>query len=329
MSQGSKSNWKPAASFEAIKSRARMLQAIRAFFAERQVQEVETPCLARSAIPDPHLHSFQTQFLGQRLYLQTSPEFFMKRLLASGSGDIYQIARVFRDDELGSRHNPEFTLLEWYRLGLDHHQLMDEIQQLLIQLLDRLGSRINVHDVRRLSYQQAFVEVLDIDPLACTVQQLQQMAQQRAIEVPQGMVMDDKDMWLDWLMSQSVAPAFAKDRFSFIYDYPASQAALARISTQDSRLAHRFELFYGDLELANGFYELTDANEQRQRFEQENRHRFAKGMPEMALDENLLSALDQGMPECSGVAIGLDRLLMVLSGKSHISEVLSFPLDRV
>lgn len=306
-----------------------MLQGLRAFFAEREVLEVETPCMARSSICDPHLHSFNTRFIGHTLYFQTSPEFFMKRLLATGSGDIYQMARVFRDDESGSRHNPEFTLLEWYRQGLDHHQLMDEIERLLTQLTEHLGSGLNARKISRLSYQQAFIEVLDIDPLASTTDQLQQIAEQRAIDVPVGMAMDDKDMWLDWLISQAVAPAFAKDGFTFIYDYPASQAALARISSQDSRLAHRFELFYGDLELANGFYELTDAHEQRQRFMQENLNRLALGLPEMPLDEYLLTALEQGLPECSGVALGLDRLLMVLLGKNHISEVLSFPVDRV
>ena len=329
MSQGLKNNWRPATSFEVLKTRARMLQGIRAFFAEQNVLEVETPSMAKSSITDPHLHSFQTRFAGQNLYLQTSPEFFMKRLLAAGSGDIYQLARVFRDEESGSRHNPEFTLLEWYRLGLDHHQLMDEIEQLLLWLVNQLVVEVNAADVRRLSYQQAFVETVGIDPLACDLELLQQRAAQLGIEIPVGMDMDDMDMWLDWLISQAVAPAFAKDRFTFIYDYPASQAALARISEQDSRVAHRFELFYGELELANGFYELTDALEQRNRFQQENRIRLAKGLAEIPLDEHLLTALEQGMPECSGVAIGLDRLLMVLLGKSHISEVLAFPMDRV
>ncbi|MCW8955335.1 MAG: EF-P lysine aminoacylase EpmA [Gammaproteobacteria bacterium] len=329
MSQGSKSNWRPTASLEALKNRARMLQGIRAFFAEREVLEVETPSMSRSTITDPHLHSFQTRFAGQVLYLQTSPEFFMKRLLASGSGDIYQVARVFRDDESGSWHNPEFSLLEWYRLGLDHHQLMDEIDQLLSYLRQQLGSRLRVRDASRLSYQQAFIETLDIDPLACTPEQLQQKTARLGIEIPVGMVMDDKDMWLDWLITQAVAPAFPSDSFTFIYDYPVSQAALARVSEQDGRVAHRFELFYGELELANGFYELVDANEQRHRFEQENFRRLALGLSEIPLDEHLLTALAQGMPECSGVAIGLDRLLMVLLEKSHISEVLGFPLDRV
>ena len=329
MSQGLKNNWRPAASFEVLKTRARMLHGIRAFFAEQNVLEVETPCLARSSISDPHLHSFQTRFAGQSLYLQTSPEFFMKRLLAAGSGDIYQLARVFRDDESGSRHNPEFTLLEWYRLGLSHHQLMDEIERLLQQLVNQLGAEVNTTDIRRLSYQQAFVDAIDIDPLVCDVKVLQQRAQQLAIDIPVGMARDDKDMWLDWLLTQAVAPGFARNRFTFIYDYPASQAALARISEQDARVAHRFELFYGELELANGFYELSNAHEQRDRFEQENQQRLNLGLAEVALDEYLLTALEYGLPECSGVAIGLDRLLMVVLGKNQLSEVLSFPLDRV
>ncbi len=328
MSPESKTDWQPSASFEVLQFRARLLQGIRAFFAEQDVLEVETPVLSRATITDPHLQSFSTQYLSDRLYLQTSPEFFMKRLLASGSGDIFQLCRVFRDDELGRYHNPEFSMLEWYRLGMDHHLLMDDMEALLNYLSGKLGVPISGQIPRRLSYQQAFVEALDIDPLAASAGELKAVAQQRGIEIPVGMDELDRDMWLDWLMTQGVAPSFVKQGFTFVFDYPASQAALARVSEDDPRVAHRFELFWGELELANGFYELTDAEEQRSRFEQENQQRIERGMEPVTIDEYMLTALGAGLPDCSGVAIGVDRLLMVLLSKTLISEVLAFSFQR-
>jgi len=298
-----------------------MLQDIRAFFARQDVMEVDTPVLSRAGITDPHLHSFTSQWQGTKLYLHTSPEFFMKRLLADGSGDIFQIARVFRDDELGGFHNPEFTMLEWYRLGFDHHQLMDEIEVLVQQL-----SLTNI-SMQRKSYRQCFLDVLQVDPLTATTQQLKAVTQANHIEIPQGMDESSRDMWLDWLMTQAIAPSFSG--FTFVYDYPASQAALAAISDKDARVAHRFELFYGELELANGFRELTHAEEQRQRFVAENAMRKEQGLAEVSVDENLLQALAHGMPDCAGVAIGLDRLLMVLTGASRIADVLSFDFDGI
>lgn len=283
--------------------------------------EVDTPVLSRAGITDPHLHSFTSQWQGTKLYLHTSPEFFMKRLLADGSGDIFQIARVFRDDELGGFHNPEFTMLEWYRLGFDHHQLMDEIEVLVQQL-----SLTNI-SMQRKSYRQCFLDVLQVDPLTATTQQLKAVTQANHIEIPQGMDESSRDMWLDWLMTQAIAPSFSG--FTFVYDYPASQAALAAISDKDARVAHRFELFYGELELANGFRELTHAEEQRQRFVAENAMRKEQGLAEVSVDENLLQALAHGMPDCAGVAIGLDRLLMVLTGASRIADVLSFDFDGI
>ncbi len=306
-----------------------MLQSIRAFFAEQNVLEVETPVLSSAAITDPHLQSFSTEFLNQKYYLHTSPEFFMKRLLASGSGDIYQICKVFRDDEQGKNHNPEFTMLEWYRLGFNHHQLMDEIESFLQQVTKIFHSRINILPIKRISYQQAFLDVLGIDPLDINIDELKLITEQYNIDIPVGMSEQDKDMWLDWLMTQAIAPAFPKQSFTFLYDYPASQAALAKISETDSRVANRFEVFLGELELANGFYELTDAKEQRRRFENENKKRVELNLPVMPVDEKLLAALEAGLPECSGVAIGLDRLLMVLLGKDLIEEVIGFSFDRV
>lgn len=312
-------NWQPTASLENIQTRARLLQSIRAFFAERNVLEVETPILSPAAITDPQLESFSTHFQQHEFYLQTSPEFYMKRLLASGSGDIYQLARVFRNDELGRYHNPEFSLLEWYRLGYDHHQLMDEIEALLSILL-----QTETLPIQRISYQQAFINQLQIDPLQVTPTELKQYAEVNHIEIPQGMSTDDKDMWLDWFMLERVTPGFPKNSFTFLYDYPASQAALARLAHNDSRIAHRFELFFGELELANGFYELTDAHEQKERFVAENKTRQQNGQKTMPIDEHLLDALKAGLPDCSGVAIGVDRLLMLLTKARQINQVMSF-----
>jgi len=314
-------NWKPATSLETLKIRARVLQSVRAFLAARDVLEVETPILSRSAITDPQLESFKTQFNQCDYYLHTSPEFYMKRLLASGSGDVFQIARVFRIDEQGRNHNPEFSMLEWYRLGLDHHALMDEMEDLIKNIFSDKQENIIFE---RISYQQAFQNKLGIDPLESNAQQLEKCTRDNNISIPQGMDMDDKDMWLDWLMIMSIGPSFSKNGFTFLYDYPASQAALARLSDRDSRIAHRFELFAGELELANGFYELTDAEEQSARFMNENRLREQRGQKAMPIDLNLLKALKAGMPECSGVAIGLDRLLMVLTGAEHIRDVITF-----
>jgi len=318
-------NWKPTASLETLKTRARVLKSIRAFFAARDVLEVETPILSTSAITDPQLESFKTQFNQLDYYLHTSPEFYMKRLLASGSGDIFQIARVFRIDEQGRNHNPEFSMLEWYRLGFDHHALMDEMEGLVKNIFSGIQKNISF---KRISYQQAFQNILGIDPLESNARALAECAKKNNIETPQGMELDDKDMWLDWLMVMSIAPSFAKNDFTFLYDYPASQAALACLSENDSRVAHRFELFSGELELANGFYELTDAEEQSARFINENRLREQRGQKIMPIDQSLLDALEAGLPECSGVAIGLDRLLMVLSREKHIRDVIAFEIDK-
>jgi len=327
-----------------------MLQGIRAFFAERNVLEVETPVITPAAITDPQIASFQieniqvesfsaqnhSQYQQRNYYLQTSPEYYMKRLLAAGSGDIFQLAKVFRDDENGRYHNPEFSMLEWYRVGFDHHQLMDEMQSLISCLMPEEKILF-----QRISYQQAFIKTLQIDPFDADVNALKQCAKKHNIETPQGMdndrgmdndkgmdsdrgMDDDKDIWLDWLMVEKIAAGFAKNSFTFLYDYPASQASLARLDKDDSRKANRFELFYGELELANGFYELTDASEQAQRFENDNEIRRQRQQKTMPVDYALLAALQSGLPDCSGVAIGIDRLLMLLTGAGHIKEVISF-----
>ncbi len=316
-------HWQPSASLQNLHIRARLLQGIRAFFAERNVLEVETPVLSPFAITDPQLESFSSSFHNSDYYLHTSPEFYMKRLLAAGSGDIYQIARVFRVDEQGRYHNPEFTLLEWYRLGYDHHQLMDEIECLLRELMADPGL-----SVKRISYQQAFLDRLNIDPLVATAEELKACSLLHHIEIPRGMDESDRDMWLDWLMVSALAPTFDRESFSFIYDYPVSQAALARLNPEDPRVAHRFELYYGELELANGFYELTDAEEQARRFAAENVQRELQGKKVMPVDTGLLAALEHGLPDCAGVALGIDRLLMLLCNAGHIEGVISFVTEQ-
>lgn len=317
-------HWHSVAAIEVMQKRARMLQSIRAFFVERDVMEVDTPSISIAAVTDLHIESFVTSMQHQNYYLQTSPEYPMKRLLASGYPSIYQICKVYRCEEQGRFHNPEFTMLEWYRLGFDYKQLMDEVSSLL-DLLSKESELSAQSD--KISYQQAFLKSVDIDPLSASVEDCRQCCVQQQIEVPQGMADDNVDEWLDWILTQAVTPAFNQTGFTILYDYPASQCALATIS-EDGSVAERFEVFYGELELANGFNELTDADEQRQRFETDNKKRQLAGLNAMPIDEYFLQALEAGFPKCAGVAIGLDRLLMVLTGKAEISDVLAFPFDR-
>ena len=317
-------HWQSVATIEVVQKRARMLQSIRAFFVKRDVMEVDTPSISIAAVTDLHIESFVTSMQHQNYYLQTSPEYPMKRLLASGYPSIYQICKVYRCEEQGGFHNPEFTMLEWYRLGFDYKQLMDEVSTLL-DLLSKESDLSTQSD--KIRYQQAFMRSVDIDPLSASVEDCRQCCVQQQIEVPQGMADDNIDEWLDWILTQAVAPAFNQTGFTILYDYPASQCALATIS-EDGSVAERFEVFYGELELANGFNELTDADEQRQRFETDNKKRQLAGLNVMPIDECFLQALEAGFPKCAGVAIGLDRLLMVLTGKAEISDVLAFPFDR-
>ncbi len=303
-----------------LQARARMLADIRAFFAQRGVLEVETPALSHAGTTDPAIHSLATQIGAQRCYLHTSPEFPMKRLLVAGSGDIYQICKVFRDGESGRYHNPEFTLLEWYRLGVDHLSLAEEVCQLIVEL-DQNRHKITF---KTIEYRDIFKSFTGFDPLDATETELQQLVQDNIPNAPRSL---NRNACLDLLMSACIAPALPHNRLTIITDYPASQAALARLNP-DGKTAARFEVFWGSLELANGFHELQDADEQRQRFAVENRQRREQGLPEILLDENFLAALEQGLPDCSGVALGLDRLLMRLEDREHIDEVLAFPFAR-
>ncbi len=297
--------------------RARLLQGIRAFFDGRGFLEVDTPLLDVASNPDPHIQSIEARVNGRRQYLQTSPEFAMKRLLADGSGPIYQIAHAFRDEEQGRRHRAEFLMLEWYVPGLDYRGLMAQVEELVSSLWTGVGR------ASYLSYVEAFRRHAGLDPLDAGLGRLREATEALAPGLDVQAL--DRDDCLDLLMSLAVSPCL--HGLTFIYDYPASQAALARLKSEDCRLAERFELYYDDLELANGFGELTDASEQRARLEADNRRRTELGLPVYPVDENFLAALERGMPDCAGVALGLDRLLMAMTGAGDIAEVQSLPSD--
>jgi lysyl-tRNA synthetase class 2 len=301
--------------------RAQLYGHCRRFFAERGVLEVETPVLSRATVSDPHLASLATTMQGQQhpYFLQTSPEYAMKRLLAAGAGDCYQICKAFRDGESGRHHNPEFTLLEWYRLGFDHHALMDEVESLLVPLLgpDYAGP------AERLSYRTAFERHLQVDPHHAALSTLRQLARTHAqADLPDA----DRDTVLDVLMGVVVGPALGQGRLSFVHEYPPSQAALARVLPGDPPVAARFEAYAGGLELCNGFQELTDAAEQQRRFSADLAIRADRGLPQPPLDERFLAALAVGLPDCAGVAVGLDRVLMLAMRAAHIDDVLAFSL---
>ncbi len=322
--------WQPAAVWDVVRLRAWLLREIRDFFAARDVLEVDTPSLSAAAASDIALQSFTVNYHGpglapgQELFLHTSPEFPMKRLLAAGSGAIYQLCKVFRDGEAGTRHNPEFTLLEWYRPGWDHWQLMEELETLLTSLLTARGLAL---EVRRYSYRALFQDYLAIDPLRAPVEALRQCALDAGIQPPEGMPANDPDPWRDLLLTHCIEPRLGPG-LVLVYDYPASQAALAKIRQDDPPVAERFELYGNGIELANGFHELTDAGEQEARFAADNRRRQQQGLSPVPLDRHLLDALAHGLPACAGVALGVDRLLMLLAGVTDIRKVLTFPLER-
>ncbi len=302
-----------------------MLQRIRAFFDLHGVMEVETPVLSRAATSEVHLDSWcvtSNDQPEQTYFLQTSPELFMKRLLADSAEDIYQICKVFRAGEQGTRHNPEFTLLEWYRVGFDLAALMQEVESLLNELLSNCIRAPAMHT----TYEAVFQDILHIDPFSASMEQLTQCYQDKTGSQPPSM--SNRQDALDLLMSEVIEPALPANRLVFVNGYPAQQASLARIDDNDPRTARRFEVFCGGLELANGFEELTDANEQQQRMHHENQQRQAAGLDEVPLDEHFLSALRAGLPACSGVAVGLDRILMLMTNETQIDRVISFSADR-
>jgi elongation factor P--(R)-beta-lysine ligase len=319
-------DWRPVASAKRLRARAMLLARVREFFAARGALEVDTPILVRTPVSDVHLHSAAVQLPGHAapLYLHTSPEYAMKRLLAAGSGDIYQICHVVRGAESGRLHNPEFTLIEWYRLGFSQDLLMDEVES-LVRLL--LGEAAAAHGCERLSYREAFLRELAIDPLTAGEEALAAAAASLGFR-PGAAQPAGRDEWLELLMGAHVGPRLGRAKLTFVHGYPASQAALARLDPGDERVAERFELYCEGLELANGFHELASVDEQRVRFEADNAARRRSGLPVAPPDERLLAALAAGLPDCAGVALGFERTLMLAVGAQHIDEVLPFPTAR-
>ncbi len=321
------SRWPPTATREALLLRARLNAVIRAFFAERGVLEVETPVLSLAGNTEPNIASFSLQFSGRTdgaprtRWLRTSPEFALKRLLAAGVGDCYELGRVFRDGEAGGRHNPEFTMLEWYRVGWDHLRLLEETVALLRAALALVGREASL---RVLTFRDLYWTQLQLDPHTASIDELRNALGEVAID-PEGLSRDD---WLDLLMTHRLQPGFAADQLLAVHDWPASQAALAKIRPGEPPLAERFELYLGPLELANGYHELCDADEQRARFDRDTRARDARGLPAIPVDGALLFALACGLPKCAGVAVGVDRLLMALLGTQRIADVLAFDFAR-
>lgn len=323
------SSWQPTASREALQKRAQLLASLRLFFTERNVLEVETPLLASAPVTDPNIEAIAAQrpdspaerSSQEQMYLQTSPEYAMKRLLAAGFGDIYQICKAFRKGERGRRHNPEFTMLEWYRPSLSFDELMDEVAEVISLALGAAPA------VRKLSYRQAFLDHCQIDPLVVTVPELAACARAR---MDISFDSDDPDLWLQLLMSSVVEPGFDPHSITFVYDFPASQAALAKVEVGSDGLpvARRFEAFYRGMELANGYDELRDAAELIRRIGIDHQRRDAAGQARPAIDRQLLKAMQAGLPNCVGVAMGFDRLVMLACDATSIDEVIAFPLER-
>lgn len=310
--------WQPSASIGALKDRAKILHTLRDFFYQRNVTEVDTPLLCVAGTTDVYLDSMTVTLNNQTRYLQTSPEYAMKRLLAAGMGDCYQIGKAFRVDEVGKNHNPEFTMLEWYRINFDHHQLMNDMDELLQLVLKCLPAQ-------RISYQQLFLDHLNIDPHSASIEDLKKTAPELCEALDEEI--DTKDDYLMLLLSHLIEPKIGFDRPCFIYDFPASQAALSKV--RDHKFAERFEVYVNGIELANGFHELQNAKEQLKRFEKDNKKRCDLHKPEVAIDYRLISALEDGLPNCAGVALGVDRLIMLALQKEKLSEILSFSFHHI
>lgn len=317
--------WQPAAEFQQLRQRAQLLNTIREFFAARQVLEVETPLLCRATGSDPQLDFFASRFNNpphdETLYLQTSPEFAMKRLLAAGSGSIYQICKAFRNGEAGRWHNPEFTILEWYRVGFGLPELMQEVADLLQQVLGSL-------EIVNIAYSELFQQTTGLNPLVFDLEDYCRFADSQNLAEAETICGDSHSTWLDFLFSHCVETAMLKQRIYLVHGYPAIQSSLARINCDDPRIAERFEVFVNGAELGNGFHELCDAAEQEARFDREIAYRRQHDLPAVEKDQRLLDALAAGLPDCSGIAIGLDRLLMLATGSESIEQVLAFPLRR-
>ena len=320
-------DWEPSASLVNLRLRAQVNAVVRGFFAQRGVVEVETPVLSRAGNTDPNIASFSLEFSGRTdgaprtRWLRTSPEYPLKRLLAAGLGDCYELGRVFRDGEAGGRHNPEFTMLEWYRLGWDHRRLIGEVADLVnatLALVERQASLVEI------DYHTLYRRELGVDPASASDEELRAALGEVVID-PAGLTRDD---WLDLLMTHRLQPSFPAGQMLAVYDYPASQCALARVRPGTPPVAERFELYLGSLEVANGYHELADADEQRARFERDRALRQSRGDVLPPMDEGLLQALAAGFPPCAGVALGMDRLMMALLGTGRIADVLAFDFTR-
>jgi len=311
-------NWQPNSGVDIARARASMTRRARRYFDDHDVLEVFTPALSGTTVTDPNIDSIAALLNDGTAYLHTSPEYRMKRLIAAGFPDIYQVCRVFRDAESGHRHQPEFTMIEWYRLGFDLDGIIDDALDLITKLID---SR-TFERPKKISYCDVFNEKFAIDPLSTSIDALIDIA--GADEALQQSIGDDRDAWLDFAFATCVSPHFDDDRLTVVYHYPASQASLARLCPTDAAVADRFEIYLGEIELANGFVELIDADEQLRRFENDRERRSANGKPDVAIDYGLVGALRTGMPECAGVALGLDRLLMIAEGLDDITDVMTF-----
>ena len=324
-------DWRPGCSLAALRERAHLLARIRGYFERQGVMEVETPSLCQYVGTDPHLDYFSAglEFDGtssdRRLFLQTSPEYSMKRLLAAGSGSIFQICKAFRNGESGHYHNPEFSILEWYRVGYGLDQLIEDVERLLGRELGLLAAG---QSADRMTYQNVFLHYCGIDPLTARIPDYRACAEKMGEPDGSNVCGNDVRLWQEYLFGLKIQPRLGSERLCFVVGYPAEQAALAKISESDPRIAERVEVFYRGVELANGFCELRVGSEQRARFERDLllRKRLKKAQP--AIDRRFLAALDSGIPACAGVAVGLDRVLMLLMNAASIDEVLSFSLSR-
>lgn len=322
-------DFRPTASLESLRQRASLLARLRDFFSQRDFLEVETPILSADTVVDRHLDPLsvtlfddpQTPDAGRRMWLQTSPEFAMKRLLAAGAERIYQVTRAFRGAESGAHHNPEFTMVEWYRVG-------DSMEAGMALLGDLACELLHSDRASRISYGEAFRRFVKVDPHVTTVSELASAAKSHAVAIPSDLPEDDRDEWLNLLLATLVEPNLGLERPEILYDYPASQAALAQVRNDEPPVAERFELYVRGIELANGYHELLDANVLRERNRKNNRLRQANGKSKLPEDSRLLAAMEHGLPGCVGVALGFDRLVMIAAGASSLSEVMAFPIDR-
>lgn len=315
-------SWRPTSTLETLRARADIISRIRGFFAERGVLEVETPLLSHATVTDPYVIGIPAMYRAgnqeQIVFLQTSPELAMKRLLAAGSGSIFQMGKAFRQGDVGQNHNPEFTMLEWYRVGFDHHDLMNEMDELLQGVLKTAPAE-------RLTIAEVFEKYVGINPHVASVEELAACAKQK-INLHDEIF--DQNTWLDLLFTHCIEPFIGQERPVFLYDFPVSQAALAKIRPENPPVASRFEVYFKGIELANGFHELLEVHEQRKRFENDLAYRAQHHMPAVSIDENFLAALAHGMPDCAGVALGVDRLVMLALQRDSIADVLSFVFEN-